>query len=208
MPATIVFMIVFLTMSLFLSVKGWTDEQKPVILTLPKTPSSLEAFTRLRDSFATTPEAGAALFVLVLNLYTENRDQGLPYVTAMLAKDPELTEPSKDGGFWRGFSPTMSVLRRLEYLEAQTGIARSFISGTSPKDDYRLPPGARQVFLTRNRFSKQQNGDIKVFIRSSGTSSPRAVFMAKNDHGIWKVRNFSNLVADVQRLPVLPHDDL
>lgn len=172
------------------------------IVSLPKT---AEEFRSLRDAAALTPEGGAALFVLALNAYVKDTAFGEACVTMMLANDPLLLEKA-DPGAWKGFQPSKNSEFLLKQLLRYAGIARSFVCGTKIADDYALPPLPWTLRVARNKYSALENGDLKVFVYSSGADSRRPLAMRKNDQGVWKVAGFSSLPMPIKT--PLPHDPL
>jgi hypothetical protein len=168
-------------------------------------PSSEEEFERWQASIANTPEGAAASFIVALNIYTADKDLGLPCVAMTLHNDPLYLEKS-DHGIWKGFDLTRKALLQLSNVDAYTGTARSFIEDTDILNDYSLPPLPWSILVLRNRLSEFDGGDIKVFVVSSGADRPRPVFVRRDDRGIWKVNGFSSLVMTVKKPPLESND--
>lgn len=181
---------------------GFTQELEARVVSMPRT---AEAFRSLRDSAARTPEGGAILFVLALNAYAEDKAFGETCVTMMLANDPVFVERSEPGA-WLGYSPSKHSEYLLKRLSSYAGIARSYVRGTKLDDDYALPPLPWAIRVARNKYSALENGDVKVFVFSTGADSRRPVEMRKNDQGVWKVAGFSSLPMPVKTPP--PRDPL
>ena len=64
-------------------------------------------------------------------------------------------------------------------------IFRGFAEGTSPENDYRMSPDNFNLVVTRKT---QEQGYLRLFLRSSGADSPRPVWVKEFD-GLWYTIN-------------------
>jgi len=168
-------------------------------------PTDMDDFHALRDRVSTTPEGGAALFVVAMNIYVQDQKLGEDMFTVALNRS-ELRE---NAGGYKGFSPSgyfMSYAR--DYLAPKPYLAASYILDTSPDTQYTLPEPPLTVSSSRNRYSEQSNGDIKVFVACSGADSPRPLVLRANNRGIWKVVNYNSLFVGIRKPVVIVDDDL
>ena len=158
-------------------------------------PESIEGFVALRDRIAQTPEGGAAVMVMALLLYAEDEPFGQRCLT--VAIDRQWLEEGPGG--YRGRRPRTPDKRR---IRSQVGgnlhIPRSYIKGTSPENGYRLPTPPYIFELSSTPYSGDpSSGMFKVFITSSGASSPRPVTVRRNNRGVWKAYEWSSLIVGV-----------
>lgn len=157
-----------------------------------KVPTTIEEFIAFRDKVANTPEGGAAVFAMAMVLYTQNKELGNQALT--IALDLSQVE---EGNVYKGYQPPSSLNFHLGNLSEKTYIARSYVQGTSPANGYSIPAGKVKFKTSRNPYSEQDNGDIKVFIQSTGADSPRPIALRKNDKGLWKAVNYNSLFVGV-----------
>lgn len=164
---------------------------------IPDIPNSVEEFVALRSEIATTPEGGAALFVVAMMMYTRDKNLGLPAFTIAIKKD-QLSK----GDAYKGYAPPTSLNFYLQQLLRKPYIARSYISGTVPANRYQLPANKPYTIkLKAELFAAQLDGNknpVKVFIESSGADTPRPVLLRKNDKGYWKAANYNSLFLGVK----------
>jgi hypothetical protein len=189
----------------FLSVSIPEGYSQALEVRVPFLPATKEEFLSLRESMSKSPEGGAALFILALNIYAKDPGFGETCLTMMLAND-SATVQTADPGAWKGYKPSEKSLYYLSHVSSSPRIARSYVYGTSLADDYRLPSLPWSIFLSRNKYSAKDTGEITVHAFSTGADSRRPIGMMKNDQGIWKVSNFSSLVVSVKK--PLPPDPL
>lgn len=157
-----------------------------------KVPSTIEEFLTFRNRVAQSPEGGAVVFAMALMMYTNNKEVGLKALTIALDRT-QLSE----GDIYKGFQPQNSINYHLTNLLRKPYIARSYVLETSPQNGYKLP-SKLSFKLTRNPYSEQSNGDVKVFIKCTGASTPRPIALRKNNKGIWKAVNYSSLFVGTQ----------
>ena len=73
-------------------------------------------------------------------------------------------------------------------------IFRSFAAGTSPENDYRMSPDNFNLVVTRKT---QEQGYLRLFLRSSGADSPRPVWVKEFD-GLWYTINNASTYVGVR----------
>ena len=73
-------------------------------------------------------------------------------------------------------------------------IFRGFAEGTSPENDYRMSPDNFNLVVTRKT---QEQGYLRLFLRSSGADSPRPVWVKEFD-GLWYMINNASTYVEVR----------
>lgn len=170
---------------------------------LPGLPSTVDELVALRDRLATTPEGGAAIFVLALLAWAKDPKLGTQFMT--VAIEQKQLSDGPDG--YKGKQPSRSVLQNLkDRISKAPHIASSYVQGTKPNDSYTLPPPPWRI-SGREQPNDVQADKGKTFVRSTGADSPRPIHLVKNDKGLWKASNWSSLEVGV-RAPAPPPDDI
>lgn len=149
-------------------------------------PKSVDEFKTFRDELAKTPQGGAAVFAVALNVFSSDQKLGTQFLTLCLDMD-RLTD-GKEGVSDK--QPT-SLRDFKDRNGAKPYIARTMFAGTKPENGYELP-----AFPLEIKF-KDQPADIKeteakVFIVTSGADAPKPLQLRKNDKGIWKANEWSS----------------
>jgi hypothetical protein len=160
-------------------------------------PRSIEEFVALRDQVATTPQGGAAMMVVALALYAEDRSLGEQCLAAAVAAE-RLAE---GGGGYQGWRLRRSDLQRLhEQVKAQPYLPYSYILGARPEDGYALPAPPYTLEFSANRYSGDPaEGRFKVFLACSGAATPRPVTVRRNALGVWQAYEWSSLIVGIAR---------
>ncbi len=150
----------------------------PETVQIPSVPTSLEALRELRAKLATTPQGGAAIFALALNMYSDRIADGAEYL-GLVVDQSKISgrEPSN----MRDFKD-----RNL----AKPYIAHSMIQGTSPASGYKRPELPWSISVTSISVAKED--DVRVYIQTSGAPSPKPLQLKRNDKGIWKAVEWSS----------------
>ncbi len=156
-------------------------------------PDSMEAFLALQRRLAQTPQGGAAMAVVALLLYVEDRALGERCLA--LAADPERVDEGP-----RGPQLTRAQLWLFEsQLSRQPYLPRSYLRGTSPAEGYRLPVPPYVLEFSDNRFSGDpETGPYKVYVACSGADRPRPVTVRKGEDGLWRALEWSSLLVGVK----------
>jgi len=163
-------------------------------------PTNISDFVDMRDELSQTPDGAAALFVVAMMMYSQDKEVGKQAFTIAL----DRTNLQEDPNGYMGFAPARGLnyhLNRLSDEEFQM-ITQSYFKGTSPESKYKLPSGNQYVETTWNKYSEQSNGDIRLFVKCTGAASPRPITVRKNNRGIWKVYNYSSYFLGVMGPPV------
>jgi len=189
---------------LSLSLVRLSAQETPLIVEVPGIPTNLDSFLSLRNRLGGTPEGGAAMFVVSMVMYTQNQQLGQEAFTISLDRFNLITDPAG----YKGYSPSRTFLLRAQnYLEPRPYIAFSYLQGTSPQNRYVLPRKPYRIQLSTNAYSYISDSEIKLFVHSTGSDTPRPIVLKKNNRGIWKVKSHS-LFLGVKAPAELVDDDL
>jgi hypothetical protein len=172
-------------------------------ITLPSLPENIDSFIEIRDQIANSPEGGAAIFVLAMLMFENERKLGEQAFTVALDRN-NLSESMMG---YKGFTPSQSIKFHLNRFEGKNYWGKSYIIGTSFENGYLLP-AQLNVEVGRNPSSEQSNGDIKVFVKCTGADTPRPITMRINDKGIWKAYECSSMFVDMRVPKQIISDDL
>lgn len=132
-------------------------------------PNSLEEFRALPQAALSTPFDTAALTVLALCFYPQNRDLSL----AML---DELRGPRPLSAYDKQFI-------RDRFMDKDY-VPRSYFLGAVPQNDY-APSQPYTVRVSENPHSYEEAGYAKLFLTSGGADSPRYVQLRLAKDGKW-----------------------
>ncbi|MEN8120351.1 MAG: hypothetical protein ABFS35_08390 [Bacteroidota bacterium] len=163
-------------------------------------PGNVDEFVTLRNAVASTPEGGAAMFLLALKIYVDNPKLGQKCL--VISVDKSLL---KEGKVYKGYKLGDSDLDLIKRnLNNNKLIPNSYISGSKPENSYKVELPYEYEF-TVNLLGKAKDG-TKVFVKSSGADSKRPMILKKNNRGLWKVTTWSSVLANIKK-PV-EDDDL
>lgn len=156
-------------------------------------PADVESFLAMRDALAVTPEGGAAVMLVALMKYMQDRTLGMQFIT--IALDQGNLSP---GNTYKGYTPGAGLMYHLNRFAEpyRKHIPWAYVSGATPQNDYQteLP----YLFeMSRNKSSEIAEDTIKVFVSCYGTDYPRPVTLKKNNRGLWKAYELSSLFLDV-----------
>ncbi|MEE1016066.1 MAG: hypothetical protein U0L27_00135 [Ruminococcus sp.] len=151
------------------AVQGAGGSNKSVDVTFAKLPETLEEFKALPQSALANPFDTAALTVLALCFYPQDKE--LCYQMLEFLKDPGTLSP-----YERQFI-------RDRFMDCDY-VPRSYFKGATPQNDY-LPSQPYTITVSENPYSYQNQGYAKLFIRSGGADSPREVLLRLAKNGKW-----------------------
>ncbi len=182
----------FVTALLYLFAQaGWAQSK---VITIPSIPTDMDKFVQLRNQTATSPEGGAAMFVVAMLMYSQDANLGMQAFTVALDQSRVV-----EGSVYQGFAPVQGAKYDIEnyYGKHKDHLAHSYIIGTKTENNYKLGNLPYKMEFTRNKYSEQSNGAMRIFIKCNGAASARPITLKQNDKGIWKVSEFSSLFVGV-----------
>jgi len=177
-------------------------------VSLGSLPTTMDGFLKARDELSVTPEGGAAVLVVALNLYAAEHGGALGRDALIVAVDrSRLVE---DAAGYRGWNLSVRDRQHLvRQIADRPWTPRSYIVGTAPASGYALPEPPYAVGLSRNpHVDSTQTDRVKVFVASTGAASPRPVTLQCNNRGIWKAVEWSSLTVGVVPPASAVDDDL
>lgn len=196
---------IFVVAILFQPFSARTQNNTIPSVEIDNVPQSIEAFTEMRNNIATTPQGGAAMFILALKIYTENPELGEKCLIVMVDKGVRRENPNGYKGYTL-LNTDMNLIRR--QLAKQQYIPKSYISGATPDNAYEVNLPYMFKFSVNRYSGTVESGNIKLFVACSGASTPRPIRMKINSSGIWKASEWSSLVVGIRKPTNEDIDDL
>lgn len=190
-----IYLILLLSITSFVSISAQTVKIK-------KIPNTIEEFVSMRNKIATSPEGGAAMFMLALKMYIDRPELGKKCFVAIV--DRNLL---REGNVYKGYKLLNTDMSLIEsQMRNDKLIPNSYIKGSSPGNHYAVKLPYVYEFSSNKYSGSIEDGDFKLFVACSGASSPRPIRMKKNNRGIWKTSNWSSVLVGIKKPPV--DDDL
>jgi hypothetical protein len=170
--------------------------------TINKLPTNMEDFVALRNELSSTPEGGAALFVTAMLMYSQDEALGMQAFTVALDQQRLVEGGTK--AVYMGFSPAPGVAQDIRnyYGKHKDHLGNAYIVGTTYTNNYKLSSPPYKIEFTRNNYTEQTDGSMRIFIKCNGADSPRPITLKKNNRGVWKVTTYSSLFVGVRKPPV------
>lgn len=145
------------------------NENKTVDVVFAKLPDTYEEFIALPQAQLENPFDTAALTVLALCFYPEDRDLSLKMLD-----------------FLRGPRPLSAYDKSFikdRFMDADY-VPRSFFVGATPANDY-TPSEPYTVKVSQNMYSYDNEGYAKLWLKSGGADSPREMTLRQTKEGKW-----------------------
>lgn len=138
-------------------------------IVFPVIPKTIEEFLSLPQSAMSTPFDTAALTVIALNMYTENKELSFKMLDSL-----------------RGPRPLNNMDKQFisDRFRGKDYLMRSYFDGSSAENDY-TPCVPYTVTVSENQYSYAEAGFAKLFVACSGADSPRPVQLRKAKDGKW-----------------------
>ena len=143
----------------------------------------------LQSMDRTNPYTVAALFVNIATSYDLNNDSNFIDMLQFL-----MGENQPISGLMR-----QQIKDRMSQNGKYSFIGKSYFKGATPDNDY-TPTTPYEVEVTENDYSRQEEGYIRLFLKSGGADSPRpiTVRLAKDgNYYIWS-DSFMGILADIR----------
>lgn len=164
-------------------------------ISIPNMPTSTDEFIQLRNKMASTPEGGAAIFLLAAIKYTKDPVIGRHWV--IIATDPYWLSASQSDQAYKGFDLGNSANFSLQQTNSKKYIPHSYVKGANVSNGYDL--GNLPYRITIERSVDGGDGTVKVFVVTSGADTARPITMKKNDAGMWKGFEYSSIFVGVKQ---------
>lgn len=169
-------------------------------------PSNVDEFVKLRDSISTTPQGGAAAFLVALKMYADNPSEGIKAI--IVALDQSRLSKGNGKNNYKGYQVGGSETFLLGQIDKGKHIPNTYFDSSSPENGYTVSAPYTMQFFSGKYSGDPATGKTKVFVQCSGADSRRPISVAKNDKGIWKVTEFSSVVVGVKKPASTTSDDL
>lgn len=142
---------------------------KAVDIAFANVPSSYEEFASLPEAGMDTPFKTAAMTVLALCVYPDDRELSIKMLN-----------------FLRGPRPLsgMDVNFIRDRFMDKDYVPRSYFEGATPENDY-TPNKPYKITVSDNPYSYENKGYAKVFVKSGGADSPREIVLREAKDGKW-----------------------
>ena len=144
-------------------------------------PTTLEQFTAMPQAEMQSPYDTAAMFVVALSLYLQNKEASIAMMNYL--KGPMPLSANK-----------LSLMR----TQMTDYLARSYFSGATPQNDY-SPSQPYAVVISDNPHSYAEQGYAKLFVHCGGADSPRPVAMRLAKDSRWYVTEHSSLLLGIRK---------
>ncbi len=145
------------------------SSNKSVQITFSTVPDNYEDFAALPQAAMQNPFDTAALTVVALCVFAEDKDTAIKMLN--LLKGPRPVS-------------TYDIQFITDRLRGKDYVPRSYFNGTSPQNDY-APSTPYSITVSENRYSYQEHGYAKLYLNSSGADSPRSVTLRLAKDGRW-----------------------
>lgn len=153
-------------------------------ISFDRIPATLDELKALPEASLKEPEFGAALFVAAMMNYKDDP-------AAAISMLEFLKGPA-------GVSEYEKQFIRDRLSDGKEYVVRSYFAGTSPENNYM--PSVPFTVTPEKDAASEQDGRVRVFMRSSGADSPRMIKMRlKASTGEWFIEE-EMILSDI-RIP-------
>lgn len=155
-------------------------------VTLSVLPQNADEMRSMPEFTLSDPFFVAALSVAALDRYGSDREAAKEMINVLKGPAPLV---QRDIQFIND-----------RFMDGKDYVARSYFGGTSPENDY-TPSSPYTVAVTEQSNSRENEGYIRLFLKSSGADSIRPVVLRhKPSTGEWFLWQFESLLSDI-RIP-------
>ena len=155
------------------------------IASMPKDAAEFEAMCH---QHAKTPEGAVACFLIAVLLHESKPELAMEFI-------PKILGPGFHGPSGRVTPMTRMMLAR---LARDPQIARSYVVGASPDNDYQLPPPPYRIRFEREPEAQDQTGRVQIYLVSTGADTARPVKLIQVKEGFWRLERMSSLSVGVR----------
>lgn len=154
-------------------------------ITFPELPATKDEFVALAADLMARPEGTAALFVMALKLYVDDRETGLELLDFLQGPRP-LSNHDKQ--FIR------------DRLMDKPYLPDSYLVGALPENNYR-PDQPLSVLVLPDPIPAESDEFTRLRLTSSGADSPRIVTLRRKKSGeTWYLWDYPGLLSGI-RIP-------
>ena len=144
-------------------------------------PATLKEFTALPQAGLQSPYETAAMFVVALTFYKQNKDVSIAMMNYL--KGPAPLSP-----------------RELSLFKTQVTdyLANSYFAGATAQNDY-TPSQPYTVVISDNAHSYVNPGSVNLFVCCGGADSPRPIEMRLAKDGKWYLTGHASLLVGIRK---------
>jgi len=144
-------------------------------------PATLAEFQTLPQAQMQSPYETAAMFVVALSIFPQNRDASVAMINFL--KGPEQLN-----------------LRELSFLKEQVTahLSRSYFAGATPQNDY-APSQPYTVVVSDNSYSFPDQTSAKLLVQCGGADSPRPISLRLAKDGKWYLWDHTALLSGIRQ---------
>ena len=162
-------------------IKGSNKSVQVVFNSMPETVSE---FTALPQAQLSTPFDTAALFVAALCVYPLNKDECVAMINHLKGPAP------------LGTPDIQFLTTRMQQNNKAGFLGASYFDGATAANDY-APSEPFTVTVSENPYSYDNAGYAKVFVKSGGADTPRAITSRQAKDGKWYLWEYSSILVDI-----------
>jgi len=148
-------------------------------------PATQVEFEALPQAALQSPYETAAMFVVALNAYPQNRNESVDMMNFMKGPEP--------------LSQREIIFLKEQMDQKYKGgyLARSYFAGSTPQNNYE-PSKPYTVIISDNAYSYANQGYVKLYVQCGGADSPRPITMRQAKDGKWYLSEYSSLLVGIR----------
>ncbi len=163
-----------------------SSSAKTRTVTLSSLPQNVDQMRAMPEFTLSDPYTVLALSVAALNRYSADREASKAMLNALKGPEP--------------LTPREIQFINDRFMDGKDYVTRSYFGGTSPENDY-TPSEPYTVSVTEQFNSRQNEGYITLYVKSSGADSIRPVTLRhKPSTDEWFLWEFDSLLSTI-RIP-------
>ncbi|MFN8258668.1 MAG: hypothetical protein U0W24_23465 [Bacteroidales bacterium] len=173
-------------------------ELKAQSIKISDTITSVEKFLEIRDKIATTPEGGAAMFLLALKVYSDNPKLGKQCL--VIAADQANLQK---GDVYMDYElmPLEMKMIKMAVIDKNRRLPNSYIKGATPENNYSVKLPYIFEFPENLTGKTEEDGATKLFVKCYGDAMNRPISVKKNNRGLWKAYDWKSILNGIKKPP-------
>ena len=161
-----------------------TASSKTSTVTLTWLPKNVEELKSMPEYSLSSPFTVAALAVCALNRYSDDREDSKAMLNLLKGPEP--------------LTPREIQFINDRFMDGNGYVTRSYFGGATPDNDYN-PSMPYTVFVIEQSNSRENDGYIKLYLKSGGADSPRPITLRhKPSTDEWFVWEFEGMLSGVR----------